>query len=223
MTVYTDLIYPDQKGNRYPEKLVKYLQNRFFESSGKLLDVGCGNGATLKNFAKFGHEIYGIDLRNEQTIENFKECNLEEEKIPYPTDFFDYVYSKSVIEHVFNTTNFLSEIHRVLKPNGKAIILVPDWKSQIDHYWDDYTHVKPFTRKSLRDAYIINGFSESNCEYFYQLPFVWDNKKMELVPKLVDFFTFQAWKWKNESERNGQDRKLIRFSKEKMLLSCGVK
>lgn len=228
MTKYAEVIYPEDSKNEYPQKLADYICNRFFSSGGeskpKILDIGCCTGKALKSFNRTNNfDLYGIDVRDEN-VEGitFKKCNLESEKIPYPDDHFDFVYSKSVLEHVTNTDNFLNEAYRVLKPGGICVLLTPDWKSQQSIFWDDYTHVKPFTRKGLRDALRIKGFVDTDCEYFYQLPFVWKYPWLSFVPKLVAFLP-DFLKWKDSDQRNTKDRKIIRFSKEKMLLSYGRK
>ena len=106
-------------------------------------------------------EAYGLDKRNEciSALKEFdvRDCDIENEPFPYNDNFFDFVFSKSVLEHVVNIDNFLKQSLRVLKPGGMAVMMTPDWKSQHDFFWDDYTHVKAFTRKSLQNAMIING------------------------------------------------------------------
>ena len=229
MTKYTETIYPDDTGNTYPEQLSSYLYNRFFKdykskNKPKILDIGCCTGKALKLFNKDNTlDLYGIDIRDEKSKGfKFKECNLETQKIPYPDNYFDFIYSKSVLEHVFNTENFLKESYRVLKPGGVWLGLTPDWKSQQKIFWDDYTHVKPFTQKGLRDSLTIQGFKNSTCEYFYQLPFIWKYPQLEFIPKLISYLP-DSFKWKDSEQRNTKDRKLIRFSKEKMLLSYATK
>tara|TARA_R110001583_G_scaffold6509_6_gene33013 strand:- start:11400 stop:12107 length:708 start_codon:yes stop_codon:yes gene_type:complete len=234
MTKYVDTIYPEDKDNKYPSKLAKYLYDRFmkFAKTGaqpagekrKILDIGCSTGEALRRFAEFeDFDLYGVDIRIEDAPDiNFKKCNIEQNRIKHPDNYFDFVYSKSVLEHVRNTDNFISEALRVLKPDGVFVALTPDWKSQQSIFWDDYTHVKPFTRKGLRDCLKIKGFEESNCEYFYQLPFLWKYPSLSFIAKLIALVP-DSWKWKDKEQRNTKDRKLIRFSKEKMLLCYGVK
>ena len=231
MTKYVDTIYPEDKDNKYPSKLAKYLYDRFMkfaktgaQPAGEKRKIGCSTGEALRRFAEFeDFDLYGVDIRIEDAPDiNFKKCNIEQNRIKHPDNYFDFVYSKSVLEHVRNTDNFISEALRVLKPDGVFVALTPDWKSQQSIFWDDYTHVKPFTRKGLRDCLKIKGFEESNCEYFYQLPFLWKYPSLSFIAKLIALVP-DSWKWKDKEQRNTKDRKLIRFSKEKMLLCYGVK
>lgn len=97
-------------------------------------------------------------------------------RIPYPDRTFDYVFIKSVIEHISNTDLFLSEIHRVLKPGGKVIILTPDYQKQKSFFYDDYTHIKPFTLNSLKMATQLNGFSLMIAKHFYYYKAIWEGK-----------------------------------------------
>jgi SAM-dependent methyltransferase len=230
MSKYVEINYPPDEKNQYPQKLADHLFHRFIEGElgqgkgSKILDIGCSTGKALKMFnSRNNLELYGIDLRDEgQTGFVFKECNLESEEIPFEDDTFDFIYNKSVLEHVRNTDNFISESFRVLKPGGIFIGLVPDWASQYKSFWDDYTHVKPFTLKGLRNSLLIYGFEEVNCEYFYQLPFIWKHPSLTFIPKIISLLP-DSLKWKDKEQRNTKDRKLVRFSKEKMLLVCGRK
>ena len=231
MSSYADLIYPEDSKNPYPQKLASYIYDRFMkerceqEPDAKILDIGCCTGKALRLLKNCnnGLDLYGIDVRDEEPEDvEFKKCNLENESIPFDDNTFEFVYSKSVLEHVFNTDNYISEAMRVLKPGGIFIGLTPDWESQRKFFWDDYTHVKPFTRKGLRDCLKMHGFRHADCEYFYQLPFMWDKPALSFIPKIISLLP-DSLKWKNRQQRNTMDRKIIRFSKEKMLLSFGAK
>jgi SAM-dependent methyltransferase len=229
MSQYGDIIYPSDDGNPYPEKLCRHLVDRFVSDSPAqelaLLDIGCSHGTLLHAFLKARpFKCYGTDLRNENVAGiDFRKCNIEKEKLPFDTDFFDVIFTKSVIEHVYNTDNFLGEVMRVLRPGGLFICMTPDWKSQMHTFYNDYTHVKPFTRKGMQDAMLINGFEDVRCEYFYQLPFVWKYPFLRVIPRVIALVVPDFLKWKDGEERNTRDRKIIRFSKELMLLAIGRK
>ena len=219
MTKYTDVIYPDVE-NDYPQKLCNILYKKFMNKKGKLLDIGCGKGTHMACFKNCGLDVYGIDKRIERDY--IKRCNIEEDRIPFEDNTFDYIFSKSLIEHIYSPENMLKEAYRVLKPGGKIIIMTPDWRSDYKIFWDDYTHVHPYTRKSLKDVILIHNFNNVICERFYQLPIIWKYPKFKYICKLFSILP-DSLKWKTKNERNGEDRKFIRNCKELMLLSIGEK
>ena len=161
----TNYLRDEYGEEQYPQKLCNYIVDEIILKDGdlsgkKILDIGSGRGSHLVGFDRRGLHAFGLDKRKEciEALDSFdiRECDLETESIPFEDNYFDYIYSKSVIEHVYNSDNFLSETLRILKPGGKAIIMCPDWGSQYKTFWDDYTHVRPWTRKSLQNALRIN-------------------------------------------------------------------
>jgi len=126
---YSDKAYPQLLCNHIVEE---YLSNNKSVKGKRILDIGSGKGNHLVGFSRLGLESYGIDKRKEcaSILENFtiKECDIENERFPYDDNWFDFVYSKSVLEHVHNTDNFLSESLRVLKPGGIVVFMTPDWR-----------------------------------------------------------------------------------------------
>jgi len=212
----------------YPQKLCNHIHKTVFTSkSGYLLDIGAGRGQHMLGFARLGHTCTGIDSRP-QSIKLDKaniyieKVNIEIDKLPaHMCGRFDYVWSKSVLEHVWCTDNFVSMTKDALKPGGRFAIMVPDWKSQISHYWDDYTHVKPWTRKGLQNCWKINGFTDVVCHEFVQLPCTWKHPWLRYILTTIGAIIPESLKWKDHEQSN--PRKLIRFSKEKMLLVTGVK
>ena len=162
----------------YPEKLVHYLFNSFnMKKGGVLLEPGCGRGEHLRLFKNLGMEVYGLDLSPESPFFekdlNISICDLEKDKLPYPDNHFDVIYSKSFLEHLGNPGKFLEEAFRVLKPNGLLLSMVPDWESQYKKFYDDYTHISPFTIVSLKNIQLVAGFSDVSVYKFRQLPMVW--------------------------------------------------
>jgi len=225
MSLYFDTTYPKDEKNEYPQEYVNYMYNRFFKKGGYILDAGCANGKFLSLLKNKNLTRYGIDLREEKLVDKsiiFKQGDLNS-RLPYPEDFFDFVYTKSVISMLWDTSFFFQEVRRILKPGGKFICLIPDWKSNYKWYWDDFTYSRAFTRKGLREGLSINGFKNEDCEYFYQLPFVWENPKLIWLCKLIAEVVPDRFKFKDREQRNTKDRKLVRFSKERMLLAYGEK
>lgn len=124
---YLNTIKNDKNG-RYL-KILELIPN----GNGKFLDYGCGWGHYSKAISEKGYDVTGIDLSsNEIEICKvlYKDNNLihfSNESIQnLPSNYFDYVLSSQVIEHVHNCGNYLNEINRVLKVNGKLIISTPN-------------------------------------------------------------------------------------------------
>jgi len=210
---YLDVTYP-QKATEYPYLLADYLTTRFITGgefgAPKLLDVGSGKGYFIDAFEICGMKVTSIDK---------DKCNLEHDMFPFHGEFFDYVFAKSLVEHIRNTENFFTEIYRVLKPGGLAIILTPDWESRYKDFFD-YTHVTPFTRKALQDALEVHAFKEVSVEKFYQLPLLWTYPQLKFLARLTALLP-DSWKWKDK--RQTIHNEWIRFSKELMLLGIGKK
>ncbi|HTR81892.1 MAG TPA: class I SAM-dependent methyltransferase [Bacteroidota bacterium] len=100
----------------------------------KLLEIGCGLGTDLLQFAKGGAVVTGVDL-TPQSIELVeKRFDLEglpvdarvsdAEHLPFNDGSFDVVYSFGVLHHTPNTQKAIDEVYRVLKPGGKIIIML---------------------------------------------------------------------------------------------------
>jgi len=101
-----------------------------FSEGIKHLDIGAGNGALLSMLhSKFGTTPYACDYTDElMQIEGLDVtvCDLNCEKLPYEDNYFDLVTFTEVIEHIENHRNTLSDIFRILKPNGVLVLSTPN-------------------------------------------------------------------------------------------------
>lgn len=97
----------------------------------KILDVGCGTGHLAAELARRGYETWGTDLseamvqyaREHYNPERFQAADIE--KIPFPNNTFDGIVCLGVMEYLAGDEAALSEMHRVLKPGGHAVITTP--------------------------------------------------------------------------------------------------
>lgn len=218
---YLKIVYneKDRPFTEYPNKLAKYIFDNFnLKVKQNILDVGCGRGEFINGFMQCGMIPYGIDQTNAAKKKykkiNFKFCDLENKKIPYQDEFFDVVFSKSVVEHFHYPEKLFQEMNRVLKKNGKIITLTPDWEINYKTFYEDYTHRTPFSETSLRDIHLINGFKEVKIFKFKQLPILWNkNLILNILSELTRILVpscFKKFKW-------------VKFSKEIILLSIAIK
>ena len=207
----------------YPKKLITYLIGRLnLEKNNKVLELGCGRGEFLNEFSLHGLEAYGVDI-SEYSKKffpklNFRKVDLENEKLPFDENFFDIIYSKSIIEHFYYPDKIFEEAYRVLKPGGIIITLTPEWKYIYKSFYDDHTHRVPFTKSSLGDIHKMHNFKQIHVESFIQLPLLFNKNMFTPLIKLLSVvtrilspdFLRMKYKW-------------VRFSKEIMLLAIARK
>jgi len=235
---YLDIVYADLglKAGDYAHQLVDHLVEKrlggeSLDSDGKptktLLDVGAGKGAQAAVFSRY-FSITTIDRHGDaqQTFDSLKidahvvVAEIGEQPFPLPDNSFDVVFTKSVIEHVENWEHFLSEISRVLKPDGLAVVMTPNWNSQRVNFYDDPTHVRPYTLRTLDRALRMTEFDNIQIADIYQLPFTWRMPFLRFIPWLLRKLP-DSMKWRDQNQR--KHRLLIRFSKETMLLAIAQK
>ena len=99
-----------------------------------VLEIGVGNGSHAGLIAPHARNFTGIDLTDyavKSTSERFrvfgltgKILKMDAERLDFPDATFDIVWSWGVIHHSSNTRKILEEIHRVLRPGGRAFIMV---------------------------------------------------------------------------------------------------
>ncbi|XES77646.1 MAG: class I SAM-dependent methyltransferase [Candidatus Bathyarchaeia archaeon] len=62
-------------------------------------------------------------------------ANLNRDQLPFDDCFFDFVSATEVIEHLWNTDQFIKECYRVLKPRGYFLISTPNLASWINGFY----------------------------------------------------------------------------------------
>jgi 2-polyprenyl-3-methyl-5-hydroxy-6-metoxy-1,4-benzoquinol methylase len=107
----------------------------FDEFAGaRLLEVGCGMGTDLLQFARGGAMVTGVDL-TARSVEISRQhlslygqhCDFaisDCETLPFAGDSFDVVYSNGVLHHTPDTAGAVREVHRVLRPGGLARVML---------------------------------------------------------------------------------------------------
>lgn len=117
----------------YPRQEYIYRLIHKHSSEGKVLEIGFGDGYLLKKLEK-EFECYGVDISQENikkvannlTNVTFSLINTDG-KLPFPDSFFDLFIASEVLEHMGDKelSICISEILRILKKDGAAIITVP--------------------------------------------------------------------------------------------------
>jgi ubiquinone/menaquinone biosynthesis C-methylase UbiE len=116
----------------------------FAKHSGEdVLDIGGGMGTDLAQFAKHGARVTDVDLSGGHLAlaqENLALRGLtgrfvhhDAETLPFEDSSFDVVYSNGVIHHTPHTERVVREIYRVLRPGGRAIVMI--YAESSLYYW----------------------------------------------------------------------------------------
>ena len=205
-TVYSRTSHPKSK---YVSVYVKEIIKRFeIKSLDRVLEIGCGNCDILNELKMHGLTVHGCDSDEEAGIEypdlDVKNADIVSEGLPFEDESFDFVFSKSVIEHMKDPIKFMDEAFRVLKRGGKLITMTPDWESQIGKFYDDWTHERPFTIVSLENIYKYRRFKEIKVKYFYQLPITWKYKWLSflfaIIGPIIPLRTKSKLRWVREKQ-----------------------
>lgn len=132
-----------------------------FEGCSEVLDVGCGIGSFGQHTPSYLPHInvFGID-NDADAVKiagkyEFASVGDLDGILSYKNVSFDGILAKDVLEHVNEPWKLVSEMKRVLRIDGIIIATVPSPGAKA---WDDYTHVRPFTKRSITELFLDQGF-----------------------------------------------------------------
>lgn len=156
MATYTTEITSDKLTSDNPihQRLLKAYLAAKPMVKGDLLEVGCGEGRGVEILASQIDSYLGLDKIPEvigMLSEKYPEYSFQTAHIPplseIPSDTYDTVVSFQVIEHIDDDRLFLTELYRVLKPGGQAIISTPNIHFSLSRNpW----HVREYTPEQLK-------------------------------------------------------------------------
>ena len=125
------------------------------------IDIGCGISKKIGFIGIDKLPLDGVDI-----VFDFENgLNF------IPDNSVDIIYSSHLVEHIENLELFFSEIHRILKKDGKKIMIVPHFSNP--YYYSDYTHKRFF------GLYSMNYFSNDNNGYKRGVPSFYNNIKFK--------------------------------------------
>jgi SAM-dependent methyltransferase len=141
----------------------------------KVLEVGCGTGCDLLQFAKNGAIAVGVDitgrhlsLAKKRVAGSATVLAADGRSLPFEDEAFDYVYSHGVIHHSDEPERIGAEILRVLRPGGRFNVHVyakwsfttldymflfgRQWKNHIENSIEP-VHIELYTRARLKEVF----------------------------------------------------------------------
>lgn len=164
--------------NAYYQNTRNELKFDRLRISGRVLEIGCGNGAYLSNIScteKWGVEPFSVGgLVCE--FDNFYDDTFDNVYDNLPKSYFDHIIMNDVLEHMWNTEVTIAQLQSLLKKNGELRISIPNvryfeniYHLMIKGTWDytdygilDRTHMRFFTKKSFI-KYFDLGWQLKEC------------------------------------------------------------
>lgn len=143
----------------------------FAERKGKLLEVGCGSGDTLKLAANMGWDVQGLDV-DPKAVANARGKGLtvhlgQLTDQQFVDESFDLVLMSHVIEHVHDPVSLVKGCRRVLRKGGLLVVFTPNAESwghrRLDADWmglDPPRHLMVFNPRTLECLARRAGFSD---------------------------------------------------------------
>jgi 2-polyprenyl-3-methyl-5-hydroxy-6-metoxy-1,4-benzoquinol methylase len=164
-------------------------------TSARVLDVGCGNGATCGEFIRRGCQVVGVDL-SEQGIEwarrthpqgRFELLAADQNILRNLNEApFDLVVSTEVVEHLYAPREWARGCFAALKPGGHLICTTPyhgyfknlmlsifgKWDTHANPLWDG-GHIKLWSRHTLSQLLTEAGFTNLEFRGAGRVPGLW--------------------------------------------------
>lgn len=117
--------------------------------SGTNIDLGSGD----KGFSEVcrTHNILSYPY-------DYPEFNIETDTLNQSDGSIDFITMNAVLEHIKDPSNILKEAKRVLKHEGLLFIRTPNWQMDFKNFYNDPTHVKPYSPETIKNTLNLAGF-----------------------------------------------------------------
>lgn len=161
-------------------------------SGRRVLDIGCGRGEFLE---REPNNTVGVDLDenlvNRCLARGLTAFRMSALALEFPDESFDAVHAAQLIEHFApdDAATFLSEVARVLRPGGYALLTTPGVKN----VWNTFSHIRPYPptafRKLLSSAtenYLSNAAPPLELLHVQGNRFFFKNRAVNFLCTLLD-------------------------------------
>ena len=176
----------------------EYFQ-RFVEPTDTVVDLGAGTCEFI-NAITCGEKI-AVDLNPdvEQHIDGGKALIAASSSMPeLASGSVDVVFTSNFFEHLPNKAELvatLGECHRILRPDGRIIVVMPNIRYLPGRYWDYFDHHLALTHYSLVEALLLTGFrAEVVIPKF--LPYTIKHSRVPRALPLVRLYMRMPWVWR---------------------------
>lgn len=152
--------YNNSSDGKFVEPMYDVIVREIQKSqSGKILDVGCGNGNLFTLLPDGKYELFGVDFSQNMIREAEGKCGnkatfsvADAENLPFDSNAFDIIVCNASFHHYIHPDSVLDEMYRVLKDGGKLLIGDP--------------YIPTVARPVMN---VLTRFSDSGDYHFYGL------------------------------------------------------
>jgi SAM-dependent methyltransferase len=188
---------------RSRDQVWKILTRHFFQQwvnpQDVVLDVGAGFCEFINNIQ--AKHKFALDLNPATLQKAGPDVTVISQDVtqrwPLDSDSVDIVFSSNFFEHLASKQDLelcLREIQRVLRPNGRLMVMGPNIRFCYDVYWDFFDHFLPLSDRSMAEALEITGFeTETVIPQF--LPYTMKGK-LSPHPLLVQLYLALPFFWR---------------------------
>jgi SAM-dependent methyltransferase len=123
--------------------LFQNIKNLASQLEGDLLDFGCGSKPYINLFKVNSYTGVDIEISGHAHFNSKVDIYYDGKTLPFENESFSAIFTSEVFEHIFNLDEILSELNRVLKPEGKILLTTPFvWEEHEQPY--DYARYTSF-------------------------------------------------------------------------------
>ena len=157
---------------------MKYFFQNYINKNSTVLDVPCGYGVFINNIVC--KDKYAVDINNnckEYLPKNVKFLLGSSTKLKLKDKSIDAIFVSNFFEHISrdDIVRTIKEFRRILRPDGRVLILQPNIRFAAKDYWMFFDHITPVDDRALIEIFTALDFSlVHNIERF--LPFTMQSK-----------------------------------------------
>jgi len=134
----------------HKKKLVSLLNPK---KEDKILEIGCNQGRFVKHLRNYSNSVIGCDVNKDAlSSTTVKDLHfMSAEQLKFKDNSFDKVVSSHTIEHIPNVKKAINEMERILKPQGKCVLVYPFEivRGMNNFFWAWRTYGNPLMSRKL--------------------------------------------------------------------------
>ena len=190
--------------------------------TGALLDIGCGVGDFLHTAETQGWHCTGVEPSEEakaiaQQRTTAKILSSEDQE-SLPEASFDVITMWHVLEHVDNLKWQVTQLQRLIKPNGRIVIALPNYKSYDGQYYKEHwaaydvpRHLNHFNRTTVAKILVTKDLKLVNTDKLkwdaYYISYMSEQYKIHKLPLIRG--VYRGWISNLKARRSGEWSSLV--------------